>query len=302
MLGEGVTDDQSRIGVYLERIWAERGLSNNTLESYRRDLTGFAAWLQRNGQSLSEVAPNQIQTYLSTRRELGLSARSTARLLSCLRGYYDYCVREKQIVVSPLQHISSPKLGRSLPKSLSEADVDALLRAPGANDPLELRDKAMLELLYACGLRVSELVGLTLDQLNQRQGVVRVTGKGGKERLVPVGDTALHWLSVYLARGRGMLVPPGGSDSLFPSSRGGAMTRQTFWYRIKYWAQVAGIVAPLSPHTLRHAFATHLLNHGADIRSVQLLLGHSDLSTTQIYTYVAQYRLQQLVAEHHPRG
>ncbi len=295
-------DELQEINAYLERMWAERGLSNNTLLSYRRDLKAFLAWLQPQGRPLLEACAEDVQRYLAERSAAGLSPRSSARFLSCLRGYFDYCVREQRLLTNPLQHVDNPRLGRSLPKSLSEDDVEALLAAPDVGEPLGLRDKAMLELLYACGLRVSELVGLTLDQLNLRQGVVRVRGKGDKERLVPVGDTALHWLAVYLQKGRATLMAQGPCDALFPSLRGDAMTRQTFWYRIKHWAQAAGISTALSPHTLRHAFATHLLNHGADIRSVQLLLGHSDLSTTQIYTYVAQYRLQQLVAEHHPRG
>lgn len=290
------------IDQYLDRIWAERGLSNNTLVSYRRDLHGLAQWLAARDKTLAEASVDDIQMLLAERFERKLSPRSTARFLSSLRGFYHYAVRERWLRVSPLQSIDNPKLGRSLPKALGEDSVSALLDAPDCNEALGLRDKAMLELLYACGLRVTELVTLRLDQLNNRQGVVRITGKGGKERLVPVGEQALDWLERYLMHGRMDLLSGQLSDVVFPSQRGRQMTRQTFWHRVKYWAKVAGISQSLSPHTLRHAFATHLLNHGADIRSVQLLLGHSDLSTTQIYTYVAQYRLQKLVTEHHPRG
>lgn len=290
------------IDQYLDRIWAEKGLSNNTLVSYRRDLHGLAQWLAARDKTLVEASVDDIQMLLAERFERKLSPRSTARFLSSLRGFYHYAVRERWLRVSPLQSIDNPKLGRSLPKALGEDSVSALLDAPDCNEALGLRDKAMLELLYACGLRVTELVTLRLDQLNNRQGVVRITGKGGKERLVPVGEQALDWLERYLMHGRMDLLSGQLSDVVFPSQRGRQMTRQTFWHRVKYWAKVAGISQSLSPHTLRHAFATHLLNHGADIRSVQLLLGHSDLSTTQIYTYVAQYRLQKLVTEHHPRG
>lgn len=290
------------IDQYLDRIWAERGLSNNTLVSYRRDLHGLAQWLAKRDKTLVEASVDDIQMLLAERFERKLSPRSTARFLSSLRGFYHYAVRERWLRASPLETIDNPKLGRSLPKALGEGSVSALLDAPDCNEALGLRDKAMLELLYACGLRVTELVTLRLDQLNTRQGVVRITGKGGKERLVPVGEQALDWLERYLMHGRMDLLSGQLSDVVFPSQRGRQMTRQTFWHRVKYWAKVAGISQSLSPHTLRHAFATHLLNHGADIRSVQLLLGHSDLSTTQIYTYVAQYRLQKLVTEHHPRG
>lgn len=290
------------VDLFLDGMWAERGHSANTLSSYGRDLRAFEGWLVGRQKSLLTADSPDIQDYLEFRLEKKLSARSTARFLSCIRGFYQYWVREGRCELDPSYLIDRPAASRPLPKSISELEVSQLLAAPDTGSPLGLRDKAMLEVLYACGLRVSELVGLTLDQINVNQGVVRVSGKGGKERLVPMGDAALHWLARFLNGGRMELLQNRPSPVVFPSGRGSRMTRQTFWHRIKHWAGVAGISTPLSPHTLRHAFATHLLNHGADIRSVQLLLGHSDLSTTQIYTHVAQYRLQNLVAEHHPRG
>lgn len=297
-----MTDHNEIIDSYLDRIWAEKGLSENTLMSYRRDLSAFARWLDNNQCSLFAATQEDIQRYLAARFKQSFSARSTARFLSCVRGFYNFMTREGKLESSPVEHVESPRLGRPLPKSLTQEDVENLLLAPGLDDVLGLRDRAMLEVLYACGLRVSELVNLTLDQVNLRQGVLRVTGKGKKERLVPLGDEAQHWLAQFLRQARGELLSGRVADIVFPSSRGQRMTRQTFWHRIKYWAKVAGIGKPLSPHTLRHAFATHLLNHGADIRSVQLLLGHSDLSTTQIYTHIARQRLQNLHEQHHPRG
>lgn len=294
--------DSDLIQTYLDAVWMEKGLSNNTLESYQRDLAQLAQWLSSRGLNFLTLSSYKLQSYLAERIKQGLSVRSTARFLSCLRGFYRYLQREGMIVEDPAAHVRSPMLGRSLPKSLSEQEVEALLMAPAVDEVIGLRDKAMLELLYACGLRVSELVGLSMGQLNLRQGVVRVFGKGGKERLVPLGEEAAQWLSRYLREARPELLRGSASDVLFPSQRGTAMTRQTFWHRIKHWAGVAGISKNLSPHTLRHAFATHLLNHGADLRVVQLLLGHSDLSTTQIYTHIAQTRMKALHAEHHPRG
>lgn len=294
--------DDELIERYLTQMWVEKGLSQNSLDSYRSDLLSFARWLGGKSSSLLEVEPDLILEHLAERIKQGKSARSTSRFLSCLRGAYGYWSREQRIAKNPMLGIQNPKLGRPLPKSLSEADVDALLESPDLQDTLGMRDKAMLEVLYACGLRVSELVSLTLSQVNLRQGVLRVTGKGRKERLVPMGQQAQYWLELYMRNVRGELLRQPLSDIVFPNRRGEPMSRQAFWYRIKYWAQQANVVVQLSPHTLRHAFATHLLNHGADIRSVQLLLGHSDLSTTQIYTYIAQHRLQSLVAEHHPRG
>lgn len=293
--------DLQLIDAYLDSVWVEKGLSANTLEAYRRDLQGFACWLAPRAVGLLEVDPVIIQEHLSARHQQSVSARSTARFLSCLRGFYRLQLRDNRIQDDPLALIENPQLGRPLPKSLSEADVEALLAAPDITDTVGLRDRAMLEILYACGLRVTELITLTVHQVNLNQGVVRVTGKGSKERLVPMGEESRQWLLRYDREAR-MQLTGGPSDILFPSTRAQFMTRQTFWHRIKHWALVAGIDKPLSPHTLRHAFATHLLNHGADLRVVQLLLGHSDLSTTQIYTYVAQTRLKELHAQHHPRG
>lgn len=290
------------IAQYLDNIWMEKGLSRNTLESYGRDLAHFAVWLAPKGVELLAVSSELMQAYLAHRYEKKLSSRSTARLLSCVRGFYRYMVREGRLAENPLSLIESPKLSPGLPNSLSEADVESLLAAPDINEPLGLRDRTMLEVLYACGLRVSELVGLTMTQVNLRQNVVRVVGKGSKERLVPMGEEAALWLARYLREARPILLNGMPEEILFPSLRAQPMTRQTFWHRIKHWAKVAGIQKPLSPHTLRHAFATHLLNHGADLRVVQLLLGHSDLSTTQIYTHVARLRMKESHAEHHPRG
>ncbi|MBB3045861.1 integrase/recombinase XerD [Litorivivens lipolytica] len=288
------------IDQYLDAIWLEKGLSDNTLASYRRDLTLFAQWLESRHLEPASAARADLLEWLGELAKRGQSTRSSARMLSCLRGFYRYLLRENRIPVDPSLNIESPKLGRPLPKSLSEEEVDALLAQPDESIAIELRDKAMLELLYATGLRVSELVGLKLHQLNLHQGVVKVMGKGSKERLVPMGEEALYWLQRFLQLGRAELIKSG--DVLFPSQRGQEMTRQTFWHRIKIYAQRAGIRSNLSPHTLRHAFATHLINHGADLRVVQLLLGHSDLSTTQIYTHVARERMKQLHQQHHPRG
>ncbi len=290
------------INRYLNSLWVEKGLSDHSIDAYRRDLQRFHAWLAARNESLEAASPASVQAYLGYCLDTGLSTRSVARLLSSLRGLYRWLIRENLAQSDPLALIQSPRMGRPLPKTLSEHDVDRLLAAPDLTTALGLRDRAMLELLYACGLRVSELVGLTLSQVNTRQGVVRVFGKGGKERLVPMGEAAQQWLERFLREGRGELLGGRLSDVLFPSRRGEMMTRQAFWYRIKQLVVTAGISAPLSPHTLRHAFATHLLNHGADLRVVQLLLGHSDLSTTQIYTHVARERLHQLHARHHPRG
>uniref|UniRef100_UPI0038B75047 site-specific tyrosine recombinase XerD n=1 Tax=Gilvimarinus polysaccharolyticus TaxID=863921 RepID=UPI0038B75047 len=295
--------DTAVIDAYLDRVWLEKGLSENSLASYRRDLQGFARYLAAAQSTLAApLTGQQVLAYLAWRHAKKYSSRSTARLLSCLRGFYRDQVREGLQELDPLVGIESPKLPKSLPKLLTELDVEALLNAPDVGDPIGLRDRAMLEVLYACGLRVSELIGLTLTLLNLRQGVVKVMGKGSKERLVPLGEEASFWLTRYMHEARPLLLADQSSEVLFPSSRKQMMTRQTFWHRIKYWAQVAGIDKPLSPHTLRHAFATHLLNHGADLRVVQLLLGHSDLSTTQIYTHVAQARMQELHQKHHPRG
>jgi len=259
-------------------------------------------WLQARGVELQSVGREVLLDHLAWRMNEGYKARSTARLISGMRGFYRFLLREGVIDSDPTLQVDMPQLGRPLPKSLSEADVEALLAAPDLDDPIGLRDRAMLEVLYACGLRVSELIGLTLEQVNLRQGVLRVFGKGSKERLVPMGEEAIGWVERYCREARPALLAGRPADVLFPSLRGEQMTRQTFWHRIKHQARVAGIAKSLSPHTLRHAFATHLLNHGADLRVVQMLLGHSDLSTTQIYTHVARARLQALHAQHHPRG
>lgn len=295
-------EDQKLIEAFIDHLWVERGLSENTLSAYRVDLQGLAAWLARRDSSLLAAQRADLLDYLAFRVRQGARPRSTARFLSSVRQFYRQLVRQGRIDADPTARIDAPKLGRALPKSLTEAEVEALLAAPDTGDLLGLRDRTMLEVLYATGLRVSELVHLTLDQVNLRQGVVRITGKGSKERLVPFGEEALSWLERYLREARPLLLRGQLSDALFPTQRGAAMTRQAFWVLIKRYARKAGITKSLSPHTLRHAFATHLLNHGADLRVVQLLLGHSDLSTTQIYTHVARERLKTLHAKHHPRG
>ena len=294
--------DHPLIERFIEALWFEKGLSAHTRAAYRSDLALFNGWLQERNVQLPEVGRELILDHLGWRLSAGYQARSTARLISGLRGFYRYLLREGLIAQDPTLQVELPQLGRPLPKSLSETDVEALLAAPDIGEPIGLRDRAMLEVLYACGLRVTELISLTLEQVNLRQGVLRVLGKGSKERLVPLGEEAMVWVARYVRESRPLLLDGKPSDVLFPSLRGEQMTRQTFWYRIKHQARVAGISKTLSPHTLRHAFATHLLNHGANLRVVQMLLGHSDLSTTQIYTHVARARLQELHATHHPRG
>ncbi|MEX6676561.1 site-specific tyrosine recombinase XerD [Pseudomonas sp. W2Oct36] len=294
--------DHPMIDRFLDALWLEKGLSDNTRHAYRSDLALFNGWLQEQGVDLMSVSREAILDHLGWRVDNGYKPRSTARLLSGVRGFYRYLLREKLIAVDPTLQVDMPQLGKPLPKSLSEADVEALLAAPDLSDAIGQRDRAMLEVLYACGLRVTELISLTLEQVNLRQGVLRIMGKGSKERLVPMGEEAIVWVERYMRDARHELLNGRPSDVLFPSQRGEQMTRQTFWHRIKHQAKVAGIGKSLSPHTLRHAFATHLLNHGADLRVVQMLLGHSDLSTTQIYTHVARARLQEMHAKHHPRG
>ena len=294
--------DNPLIDRFLDALWLEKGLSDNTRDAYRSDLALFNGWLQERGLELAGAGREQILDHLAWRLEQGYKPRSTARFLSGARGFYRYLLREKLIAVDPTLQVDMPQLGRPLPKSLSEADVEALLAAPDLGEAIGQRDRAMLEVLYACGLRVTELISLTLEQVNLRQGVLRVMGKGSKERLVPMGEEAIVWVERYMRDARHELLNGRPSDVMFPSQRGEQMTRQTFWHRIKHQARVAGIDKSLSPHTLRHAFATHLLNHGADLRVVQMLLGHSDLSTTQIYTHVARARLQEMHALHHPRG
>nr|WP_191091192.1 site-specific tyrosine recombinase XerD [Pantoea stewartii] len=300
--GENVQDSELT-EQFLDALWIERNLAQNTLSSYRQDLQTLTGWLAHHGLTLVSLSPQDLQQFLAERLEGGYKATSSARLLSAMRRLFQYLYREKIRVDDPSAQLAAPKLPQRLPKDLSEAQVERLLQAPDVNVPLELRDKAMLELLYATGLRVSELVGLTLNDVSLRQGVVRVIGKGNKERLVPLGEEAVYWLEYYMEHGRPWLLNGQTLDVFFPSSRAQQMTRQTFWHRIKHYATLAGIDSEkLSPHVLRHAFATHLLNHGADLRVVQMLLGHSDLSTTQIYTHVATERLRLLHQQHHPRA
>lgn len=290
------------IDQFLDTLWLERGLAEHTLGAYRSDLEKFSSWLDNRGDSLLTLQGDVLHDYIAWRLERGFKATSTARLLSAMRRFFQYLIREQLRDDDPTALLLTPKLPKRLPKDLSEHQVEALLSEPDVAVELELRDKAMLELLYATGLRVSELVGLTMENVSLRQGVVRILGKGNKERLVPMGDEAMYWLSVYLREARGVLLGSQTSDILFPSSRAQQMTRQTFWHRIKLYASRAQIAVELSPHTLRHAFATHLLNYGADLRVVQMLLGHADLSTTQIYTHVASERLKSMHAEFHPRS
>ncbi len=287
---------------FCDALWSERGLSDNTLAAYRGDLVRFHVWLAARGCELAGASREDIEAYIARRVAAGDRARTSARLLSSLRRFYRYLVREGAIMGDPTELLESPKLGRPLPKSLSEEQVEKLLDAPDLNDPRGLRDRAMLETLYATGLRVSELVSLRMSQISIGQGVVRVTGKGGKERLVPLGDEAIAWLTRYFSEARPKLIERRATDAVFATARGEAMTRQGFWRNLKLLARRADIATRLSPHTLRHAFATHLLDHGADLRVVQMLLGHADLSTTQIYTQVARARLKDLHARHHPRG
>jgi integrase/recombinase XerD len=282
-------------------MWLERGLSEHTLAAYRRDLQNVQKWLLPRGRDLLNARSSDLMEYIAQRFSQGIASRSAARSLSALRGFYRHQLLREVLTEDPTALLAHPKTGRALPLVISAAQVEALLAAPDVETALGLRDRAMLEVLYATGLRISELISLQLTSINQRQGVVRVTGKGGKERLVPMGETSLLWLRRYLQEARDELLGEAGSV-LFPSRRGQQMTRQTFWHAIKRYALIAGIPTTVSPHTLRHAFATHLVDNGADLRAVQMMLGHSDLSTTQIYTHIAQQRLQNLVRTHHPRG
>jgi integrase/recombinase XerD len=298
---------QQIIENFIDHLWMENGLSENTLSAYRNDLAGFAFWLQENQHVLLDVDTCLVQDFLAYNYAIKQKRRSVARLLSTLRRFYLYQFRENRISVDPTHLVTSPKGDRVLPLSLNEQQVDNLLEAPDINEDLGLRDRAMLELLYATGLRVSELISLQTSQISMQQGVVRVIGKGDKERLVPVGEVALEWLIKYYQQSRPQLLITRNNVSqcseAFVTKRGKAMTRQAFWYMIKRYALLAGIAPEqLSPHTLRHAFATHLLNHGADLRVVQMLLGHSDISTTQIYTHVADQRLRDMYQQHHPRA
>ncbi|MET4025185.1 integrase/recombinase XerD [Marinobacter sp. MBR-99] len=297
-------DDEQLITRFSDAIWLEDGLGEKTRQAYASDLFRLADWLQAQPGSptLRAARRTDLLAWMSRGLADGLKTSTAARRLSGIRRFYRFLLREGLIAEDPTLRIDSPRLPRRLPDTLTEDDVDALLTEPDPEEPIELRDRAMLEILYGCGLRVSELTGLAVDQVNLRQGVVRISGKGGKERLVPLGEEAVDWLVRYMKEARGELLKGKSSNALFPGNRATAMTRQTFWHRIKHYSVRAGIRKHISPHTLRHAFATHLLNHGADLRVVQMLLGHSDLSTTQIYTHVARQRLQDLHQAHHPRG
>jgi len=291
------------IDEFCDALWLEDGLARNTLDSYRSDLAQFGSWLQdKHGKALFAASQADLLDFLAYKVGRRAKASTTSRELSTLKRFYRYALRQGKIAADPTLKIDAPKLPRGLPKSLTEKDVESLLAAPRIETPLGLRDKTMLEVLYASGLRVSELVTLKLPQVSEDMGVVRVMGKGSKERLVPLGEEALSVIRSYLREARPVLLGARMSDDLFVTARGAAMTRQAFWYLIKRYAAQAALGKAISPHTLRHAFATHLLNHGADLRVVQLLLGHSDISTTQIYTHVARERLKQLHAKHHPRG
>lgn len=303
--------EQKIIESFLDHLWMENGLSENTMSAYKNDLASFAVWLMEKKLSLLQVNVETIQEFLAYNYRISMKRRSVARLLSTLRRFYLYCFRENRIKEDPTRLVESPKGQRSLPVSLNEQQVEDLLSSPDTDDVLGLRDRAMLEVLYATGLRVSELINLQTSQVSLEQGVIRVVGKGNKERLVPVGEIALEWLLRYYRESRPQLLEvmaasnknTGLCSEVFVTRRGGAMTRQAFWYIVKRYARVAGIPDEhLSPHTLRHAFATHLLNHGADLRVVQMLLGHSDISTTQIYTHVAEQRLREMYQNHHPRA
>ncbi len=298
-----MSTEQALVEQFLDAMWMERGLSDNTLSSYRNDLNKLLEWMKANNYRLDFISTAGLQEYQSWLVDKDYKQTSRARMLSAIRRLFQYLHREKQRGDDPSALLVSPKLPKRLPKDLSEEQVDALLEAPDPNNPIELRDKAMLELLYATGLRVTELVSLTMENISLRQGVVRVIGKGNKERLVPMGENAVEWIEAFISKGRPELLGEKTSDVVFPSNRAKQMTRQTFWHRIKFYATLANIDTELlSPHVLRHAFATHLLNYGADLRVVQMLLGHSDLSTTQIYTHVANERLKQIHSEHHPRA
>jgi len=307
--------EQQLIETFIDHLWMENGLSENTLSAYRNDLAGFALWLSKNNSSLIKASNSIVQNFLAYNYNVQQKRRSVARLLSSLRRFYLYLFRENLITENPMHLLESPKGEQTLPLSLNEQQIEDLLSAPDVEDDLGLRDRAMLEVLYATGLRVSELIGLQTSQISMQQGVIRVIGKGNKERLVPVGEIALDWLLKYYQQSRPQLLRaalksaktkpsnPSQCSEVFVTKRGAAMTRQAFWYMIKRYALLAGIAAEkLSPHTLRHAFATHLLNHGADLRVVQMLLGHSDISTTQIYTHVADQRLREMYQSHHPRA
>ena len=292
--------DSRSIEEFIDLSWMERGLAEATLSAYRSDLSRFSRWLSGRGRGLEEVRRLDVLDFLGEHAHW--PPRTVARRLSALRRFYQHLEREGRIRNNPCDRVDAPRLGRPLPGVLSEQEVERLLAAPDLETASGVRDRAMLEVLYATGLRVSELVGLRSEQVNLIQGVLRVVGKGGKERLVPLGEPAVEWLERYFREGRPDILGERRTPALFPTSRGGAMTRQAFWHLVKRYAARAGISQDISPHTLRHAFATHLLDHGADLRVVQMLLGHRDISTTQIYTHIARERLKVLHARHHPRG
>jgi len=295
--------DRQILDAFIDNIWIEKGLSQNTLDSYRSDLEQFSIWLEKNNLTFSKTSKKEILSYLSFLFQKGLGSKTVARKLSSLKSFFRYLVFKSIITIDPSSEVETPKLLKSIPKSISEKEVEALLAAPDAKIDIGLRDKTMIETLYSCGLRISELINLELLNLNLRQGVIRVIGKGQKERLVPMGDQLINLLDLYISSSRKNLLNNKHSDFLFLSNRGQRMTRQSFWHRIKHYCIDSGFEPEkISPHVLRHAFATHLLNNGADLRVVQLLLGHSDLNTTQIYTEVARQRLKRLHTEHHPRG
>ena len=296
-------ESQNAIDLFIDALWLEDGLSRNTLAAYRRDLTLYARWLAAQDETLAldATAEHHLQAYFAA-RHAETRATSANRRLTVLKRYFHWALRERRIAADPTVRLTAARQPLRVPKTLSQAQVEALLDAPDLGNTLGLRDRTMLELMYASGLRVTELVTLKTFQLGLTEGVIRVVGKGGKERLVPFGEVARQWLERYLGEARGAILGGQQTDDLFVTQRGSGMTRAMFWVIVKKWAQVAGITTPLSPHTLRHAFATHLLNHGADLRVVQLLLGHADISTTTIYTHVARERLKVLHSQHHPRG
>lgn len=295
-------DLKIKIDKFIEQAWFEKGLAQNTLSAYQKDLYKFASWLENKSINYKTTSHSTVLEYMGDLLKLGINARSSARALSCLRGFFRFLLDQGIIDKDPTHDIQNPKIGRPLPKTLSEAEVEALLKAPDIASPIGLRDKAMLELMYASGLRISELIQIEHHHLNLSQGILKVMGKGGKERILPIGEEAISWVKRYLDETSATSTSHIINTFLFTSQKGGAMTRQAFWYRVKYYTELAGITKPLSPHVIRHAFATHLLNHGADLRVVQMLLGHSDLSATQIYTHVAKERLKELHHQHHPRG
>ncbi|MDA0360675.1 MAG: site-specific tyrosine recombinase XerD [Proteobacteria bacterium] len=300
----GSQNNVKTVDYFADSLWLEDGLSKNTLDSYRRDLYLFSVWLSetQNITSLSKVSNEHILGYLAYCFDCGKKPRTTARCLSVLKRFYQFLLREGKLRVDPSLNVEAPKITRGLPSVLIEDEVTRLIESPDIRSPIGLRDRSMLETLYSSGLRVSELVPLKLNQVNLSDGMVRVLGKGAKERVLPLGEEAVDWIVRYLAEGRPALLSGRLSDAVFVTNRGSSMSRQAFWNLIQKYVLVSGIKKQVSPHTLRHAFATHLLNHGADLRSVQLLLGHSDVSTTQIYTHVARERLKNLHQQHHPRG